>query len=76
VLHAEPAEDLDAAVVHAHRDRKAVLAHRVAQKLARALVEVQDRRHLVELRLRHLEGIHALDDHDVQPSCLAMLLPR
>ena len=57
VLDAEAAEDLDRAVVHAHRDAEVVLAHRPAQELARAGVEVQELGDLVELGLGHLEGV-------------------
>jgi hypothetical protein len=68
VLHAEAAEDLDPSVVHADGNREAVLPQRPAEQLAGGRVEIQDRRHLVELRLCHLECIHALDRHDAGTS--------
>ena len=63
VLHAEAAEHLHVAVVHAHRDRELVLAQREAQQLARGRVEVEDVGDLVELGLRHLERIECLAAH-------------
>ena len=68
VLDAEAAEDLHAAVVHPDGDREVVLAQRLTEQLAGGRVEVQDGGGLVELGLGHLEGIHALDDHDVETS--------
>ena len=63
VLDAEALEDLDRAVVHAHRDAEVELAHRPAQHFGDLRVEVELLGHLIELLLRHFEFIE-LFSHD------------
>ena len=60
VLYPEPAEDLVAAIIHAHRDRERVLPLRVAEQVAGRRVQLQQTRDPVELRLRHLERVEFL----------------
>ena len=64
VLHAEPAEDLGLAVVHADGDREGVLAHRLAQEVTRRLVETENLGRAVELGLCDREGVIRFVRHD------------
>ena len=57
VLHTEALENLDPAVVHAHRDAEAELAQRAAQQITDALLQTDQVGDLVELGPRHLEGV-------------------
>ena len=59
VLHAEAAEHLDLAVVHVDGNLKLVLAQRLAQQVAGAAIQIEQRRDVVELVLRHLERVEA-----------------
>ena len=68
VLHAEALENLDVPIVHADGDEELELALRVAQQVARALVEIEQVRDLVELSLRHLERVEALRRHAMNDS--------
>ena len=59
VLHAETTEDSHLAVVHVDGDLKVVLPQRLAQQVAGAAIQVEQRRDVVELVLRHLERVEA-----------------
>ncbi len=59
VLDAEAPEDLHVPVVHADGNLELVFAQRLAQKIARARVEIEQGRHVIELLLRHLERVEA-----------------
>jgi len=53
VLNAESAEHSDGSVVHTNRDIEMVLSHRIAQEIARGLIELVSRDHREHVGCRY-----------------------
>ncbi|MGD0879064.1 MAG: hypothetical protein ABSA01_13090 [Anaerolineales bacterium] len=65
MLDAEAGEDLQRAIVHAHRDAEGELPQRPAQNFADLRVQFEQSGHPVKLLLRHFEFIYTC--HDFSP---------
>jgi hypothetical protein len=63
MLDPEPTEYAGGPVIHSHRDGKVVFAEGNPEQVSRRLIQVQHPGHVIELRLRHLEGVEPPGRH-------------